>query len=62
MLNVKLESCEYQLLKHFGLTRPGIETRSTDYEADALIYCGNVDLKFSEVTAQLDSISKLKSK
>jgi len=26
MLNVKQESCEYQLLKSFGLTRPGNRT------------------------------------
>jgi len=35
MLNVKQGSCEYQVLKSFGLTRSGIETRYTDYEANA---------------------------
>jgi len=33
MLNVKQESCEYQLLKSFGLTRLG---NQTDYKANAL--------------------------
>jgi len=36
MLNVKQDSCEYQLFKSLGLTRRGIQTKSTDYEADAL--------------------------
>jgi len=36
MLNVKQESCEYQLLKSFGLTLPENEPKSTDYEANAL--------------------------
>jgi len=27
MLNVKQGSCEYQLLKYFGLTRPGNQTQ-----------------------------------
>jgi len=31
MLNVKQGSCEYQHFKYFGLTRPGIERRSTAY-------------------------------
>jgi len=30
-LNVKQGSCEYQLLKSFGLIRPGNRSRSTDY-------------------------------
>jgi len=37
MLHVKQGSCEYQLLKSFGLTRPGnYRLRSTDYEVDVL--------------------------
>jgi len=36
MLNVKLESCEYQLLKYHGPTGPGIESKTTDYETVAL--------------------------
>jgi len=34
ILNVKLRSCEYLLLKSFGLTRRENEPKSTDYEAD----------------------------
>jgi len=37
MLNVKQGSCEYQLFKSFGLTRPGNKPRSAYYEANALI-------------------------
>jgi len=36
MLNVKQESCEYQLLKSFGLLGQEIEPMYTDYEANAL--------------------------
>jgi len=36
MLNIKQRSCEYQILKSFGLLGQGTEPRSTDYEADAL--------------------------
>jgi len=45
MLNVKEESCEYQLLKSFGLIRPGNRTRSIDYEANALISKHTASLK-----------------
>jgi len=34
MLNVKQESCEYQLLKSFGVTRLKIKPKFTDYAAD----------------------------
>jgi len=37
MLNVKQESCEYKVLKSFGLIRPGIESRSTEYEANIYV-------------------------
>jgi len=33
-MNVQQGSFEYQLLKSFGRTWPGIEPRSTNYEAD----------------------------
>ena len=36
MLNVKQESCEYQFLKCFDMTRQGNEPKSTDCKADAL--------------------------
>jgi len=36
MLKVKKKSCEYKLLKSFGLLDEGIETISTDYEVNAL--------------------------
>jgi len=36
MLNVKLESCEYQLFKYFGLTWPGIKIRSIEYKEDTV--------------------------
>jgi len=36
MLNVKQGSCEHQLFETFGPTRQGMESRSTDYEADTL--------------------------
>ena len=36
MLNVKQGSCEYQFFVVFGLTWPGIETKSTISVADVL--------------------------
>jgi len=36
MLNVKQGSCKNQLLKSFGLTRPGNRPRSTEYVTDDL--------------------------
>jgi len=36
MLNVKQESCDYQLLKSFSLTWPGNQPRSAEYDSDAL--------------------------
>jgi len=36
MLNVKQESCEYQLLKSFGLIQLNQVLRSTDFEVDVL--------------------------
>jgi len=30
-------NCQYQLFKYFGLTHKGIEPKSIDYQADALL-------------------------
>jgi len=43
MLNVKQGSCEYQLLKYFGLTRPGNRTLVYRLRGERSKFLGNAN-------------------
>jgi len=49
MLNAKLVSCEYQILKSFDVTQPEnqIELWSTDYKANTLIIRSRATLRIT---------------
>jgi len=46
MLNIKQESCEYQLLNYFGLTRPENRTQVNAYEVYAQTILNYASVKF----------------